>query len=543
MTETRDTTRQAAELAALRRMLVASRGCFSLSFAVCDDRGLRNELVRRLCEEFPGITPVTLDPGTPDVYRVVRDRLIGTRPDAVFLLDLEASVPFQAEDYPTLQALNSSRELWEPLCCPVVFWLAAYAAALVAAKAPDFWRYRSHQFEFVPEPKALSEAISEPISGIEMVDALPFEEKRFRIAELEKRLRESGQDPSREILPHVLDWITELARLYWHSNRFEEAEEWLRRALQWAEKSYGSSAPRTAVALNNLATLLHTTNRPHEAEPLIRRALEIDERSFGPEHPNVALRLHNLAMLLKNTNRLQEAEPLMRRALEIDEQSDGPEHPDVARDLSNLAKLLHATNRLQEAEPLIRRALEIDERSFGPEHPNVAIRLNNLAMLLQDTSRLQEAEPLMRRALAIDEQSYGPEHPDVAIRLTNLGHLLQATNRLTEAEPLMRRALAIDEQSHGPEHPAVARDLNNLANLLAITNRLPEAEPLSRRHLTILLHFTRRTGHPHPHLNKALANYKAILKQRGRSEAEIEADIRALQEQPGESGSNRKSSS
>ena len=378
MTETRDTTRQAAELAALRRVLVASRGCFSLSFAVCDDRGLRNELVRRLCEEFPGITTVALDPGTPDVYRVVRDRLIGTQPEAVFVLDLEASVPFQAEDYPTLRALNSSRELWEPLCCPVVFWLAAYAAALVAGKAPDLWRYRSHQFEFVSEPKALSEAIAEPIPGIEMVDALPFEEKRFRIAELEKRLQETGQDPSSEILPHVLNWISELALLYQHSNRSGEAEEWLRRALQRAESTYGSSSPRTAKAFNDLANLLNTTNR------------------------------------------------------------------------------------------------------------------------------FEQAEPLIRRALAIDEQSYGPEHPEVA------------------------------------------RDLNNLALLLQDTNRLQEAEPLSRRHLDILLHFTRRTGYPHPLLDAALANYKAILERLGRSEAEVEADIRALQEkpgesEPGESGSNRNS--
>jgi tetratricopeptide (TPR) repeat protein len=481
MTETRDTTRQAAELAALRRMLVASRGCFSLSFAVCDDRGLRNGLVRRLCEEFPGITTVALDPGTPDVYRVVRDRLIGTQPEAVFVLDLEASIPFQAEDYPTLRALNSSRELWEPLRCPVVFWLAAYAAALVAGKVPDFWRYRSHQFEFVPEPKALTEAISEPIPGIEMVETLPFEEKRFRIAELEKRLQEAGQDPSSEILPHALNWIAELARLYWHSNRFGEAEQWLRRALERAEKSYGSSAPRTAIVLNNLAQLLLTTNRLQEAEPLMRRALAIDEQSFGPEHPNVAIRLNNLASLLVDTNRLQEAEPLMRRALAIDEQCYGPKHPYVARDLSNLTHLLHTTNRLEEAEPLIRRALAIDKQCFGPEHPNVAIRLANLAYLLQATNRLQDAEPLMRQALAIDEQSFGPEHPNVALRLNHLATLLQDTNRLQEAEALMRRALEIDERIHGPEHPAVARNLNNLANLLAITNRPSEAEALSRR--------------------------------------------------------------
>ncbi|MBA2592576.1 MAG: tetratricopeptide repeat protein [Gammaproteobacteria bacterium] len=501
MTETRDTTRQAAELAALRRMLVASRGCFSLSFAVCDDRGLRNELVRRLCEDFPGISTVALDPGTPDVYRVVRDRLLGTQPEAVFVLDLEASVPFQAEDYPTLRALNSSRELWEPLSCPVVFWLASYAAALVAGQAPDFWRYRSHQFEFVADPKPLSEAISDLSVEFDLEDALPFEEKLFRIAELEERLQEAGREPSNEILPHALKWVYELAHLYRHSNRFGEAEEWLRRALQWAEKSYGSSAPRTAIALNNLAQLLKATNRLQEAEPLIRRALAIDEQSFGPEHP------------------------------------------DVARDLNNLATVLHITNRLEEAEPLIRRALEIAEERHGPEHPNVATCLNNLASLLQVTNRLQDAEPMSRRALAIDERSHGPEHPNVARDLNNLASLLVTTSRLQEAEPLIRRALAIDEQSFGPEHPDVARDLNNLASLLGITNRLLEAESLSRRSLAMLLDVTRRTGHPHPNLDAALANYKAILKQRGRSDAEIEADIRALQERPEESASNRNSSS
>ena len=92
--------------------------------------------------------------------------------------------------------------------------------------------------------------------------------------------------------------------------------------------------------LNNLAQLLQDTNRLEEAEPLMRRALAIDEKSYGPEHPNVAIRLNNLAQLLQATNRLEEAEPLMRRALAIDEKSYGPEHPDVARDLNNLAQLL-----------------------------------------------------------------------------------------------------------------------------------------------------------------------------------------------------------
>ena len=333
--------------------------------------------------------------------------------------------------------------------------------------------------------------------------------------------------------PAVAVALNNLALLLQATNRLQEAEPLMRRTLAIDEQSYGPEHPSVARDLNNLALLLQETNRLQEAESLMRRALEIDEQSYGPEHPAVARDLNNLAQLLKATNRLQEAEPLMRRALAIDEQSYGPEHPSVARDLNNLALLLQDTNRLQEAERLMRRALGIDEQSYGPEHPDVAIDLNNLAVLLQHTNRLEAAESFMRRALEIDEQSYGPEHPDVAIDLNNLAVLLQGTDRLQEAEPLLRRALAIDEQSYGPEHPDVARDLNNLAQLLKAADRPQEAEPLSRRMFAILLNFTCRTGHEHPKLQQATRSYAAILKGLGRSEAEIEVEIRALQEQYG----------
>jgi tetratricopeptide (TPR) repeat protein len=328
--------------------------------------------------------------------------------------------------------------------------------------------------------------------------------------------------------PNVAIRLNNLAQLLQATNRLGEAEPLMRRALSIVERSSGADHPNVGISLNNLAALLQATNRLGEAEPLMRRALAIDERSFGADHPNVATYLNNLAQLLQDTNRLGEAEPLMRRALAIDERSFGADHPEVAIDLNNLAQLLNDTNRLEEAEPLMRRALAIDERSFGADHPKVAIRLNNLATLLQATNRLAEAEPLMRRALAIEERSFGTDHPHVATDLNNLAQLLQATNRRAEAEPLMRRAMGIDEQSFGTDHPNVGIDLNNLAQLLQATNRLAEAEPLSRRHLLIFLGFTGRTGHEHPHLRAALANYTAMLKALGRSDADIQVELAKL---------------
>jgi tetratricopeptide (TPR) repeat protein len=511
----RESSRQAADFAALRRMLAVSQGCFSLSFAVCNDRILRNELVGRLRQEFPGLMVVELPTGTADVYQSVCDRLPEKSPGGIFVLDLEASIPFEARTYPTLKALNSSRELWERLNFPVVFWLADYAAALLATHAPDFWRYRSHQFEFVSDRTRPGEFRAEAFLGFEMVDALPFEEKRFRAAELEERLREAGDPPSVNLLPHALVWTYELAHLYRHLGRFDLAREVLERAVAWSESAYGPNDRQTATALNNLAQLLHETNKVAEAEPLMRQALAIDEGSLGDTDPKVATDLSNLSQLLRATNRPAEAEPLQRRALAIDEGSLGNDHPKVATDLNNLALLLQETDRPAEAEPLLRQALAIDEGHLGKEHPGVADSLNNLATLLQATNRPAEAEPLLRRALELRERYFGPNHPKVAVVLNNLALLLQATNRLAEAESLLRRALAIDERNYGGEHPDVANDLNNLALLLQDTNHLEDAEALLRRSLEIYFNDSGQSGYTHPRLQTGIGNYVSLLTKMG----------------------------
>ncbi len=295
----------------------------------------------------------------------------------------------------------------------------------------------------------------------------------------------------------------------------EDKRHNLEDALRWVDAAFAGDPQdiRSWPTLDPLA--------PH-ARAVVRHA-----DAAGMAEPTA--RLMNQIAVLLNTKALHaEAEPLMRRALAIDEKAFGTEHPDVASRLNNLAQLLQDTNRLGEAEPLMRRALAIDDKAFGADHPKVAIRLNNLASLLQATNRLAEAESLMRRALAIDDKAFGADHPKVAIRLNNLAQLLQDTNRLPEAEPLMRRALAIDEKAFGADHPNVARDLNNLAQLLKATNRLPEAERLMRRHVVILIDFTRRTGHKHPHLQASLANYAALLEAMGKTDAEVRAVIESL---------------
>ena len=183
-----------------------------------------------------------------------------------------------------------------------------------------------------------------------------------------------------------------------------------------------------------------------------------------------------------------------------------------------IAAVLEELARWKESEEQQRRALA--EATALANAKIVAVVSNDLAALLLNTNRLGEAEPLMRRALEINESAFGNQHPTVAICLNNLAALLLNTNRLGDAEPLMRRALEIDEAAFGNQHPTVAISLNNLATLLHATNRLKEAEPLMRRSLDILGSFGRQTGHEHPQLQSAKANYQALQRAIGPDESD-----------------------
>ena len=301
--DARDTERQAADLAAFRGMMRASRGTFSLSFGVCDHRPLRDSLVSRLQAEFPGILTVTLTAEASDAFAAVIEALPSSPPSAVFILDIETGIPSDlTAPQPLLRSLNSSREQWERLGCPVVFWLAEYAIARLTICAPDFWRYRSHQFEFVSDGIPLDAAMMEPFQDHAVIAALPYEEKQFRIAELERRLQEAGDSPSAALLPHALGWSFELAALLQHANRFAEAEQCLRGVLKWTENPQSVVHGAMSDALNHLASLFYSTNRLARAEPLMRRHVIIFLRftiASGHPHPHLIPALNNYARLLQ----------------------------------------------------------------------------------------------------------------------------------------------------------------------------------------------------------------------------------------------------
>ena len=295
----------------------------------------------------------------------------------------------------------------------------------------------------------------------------------------------------------------DMARIFTRRGVAEQAASYLREAVPLAGDGVSRSIARIV------------TNAPSAPDYLtkIEEMIEAWEMHRSGEFEAFAHRLAEMGKGLTLQTFSETRLAFLRDTLE----SMGNSEERIMQRL-RIAAVLEELARWKESEEQQRRALA--EATALANAKIVAVVSNDLAALLLNTNRLGEAEPLMRRALEINESAFGNQHPTVAICLNNLAALLLNTNRLGDAEPLMRRALEIDEAAFGNQHPTVAISLNNLATLLHATNRLKEAEPLMRRSLDILGSFGRQTGHEHPQLQSAKANYQALQRAIGPDESD-----------------------
>jgi hypothetical protein len=106
------------------------------------------------------------------------------------------------------------------------------------------------------------------------------------------------------------------------SGGFREARESLTRELRKAgcdvmEQADFHLEPANPTLLGKLRAYLETkaTNRGQEGEPLVRRALAIVEASLGPDHPRTGHIGANLADVLGRIGQVAETRERFRRAL------------------------------------------------------------------------------------------------------------------------------------------------------------------------------------------------------------------------------------
>jgi Tfp pilus assembly protein PilF len=389
---------QSAELAALRRMLVASEGIFSFSVAICNSPSARNYLISKLREEFPSITVVEVNKEVTDILDFVRKAVTSKSHAGIFVIGIEKLLPSDRKEHKVLRALNVTREAWQSnFSCPIVFWLPEYAATLLSIHARDFWSWLSHTFEFVSEQATAMAGMLDTYAGDTMsAGRLDADQKRFRIAELERRIEDTGEPIKPELVQHVLTWLNELAYIYRIIGDLDKAEEDALKSLYIAEKF--SIQAEMANAYGNLGLIYRRHGDLDKAEQMQKKALEIKEKLglLG----GMANQYGNLGVIYRTRGDLDKAEQMHTKALEIDEKLGLLEG--LASDYGNLGLIYQTRGDLDKAEHMLTKALEIHEKLGSLE--GMANDYGNLGLIYQTRGDLGKAEHMLTKALEFFEK-------------------------------------------------------------------------------------------------------------------------------------------
>ncbi len=290
----------------------------------------------------------------------------------------------------------------------------------------------------------------------------------------------------------LVEPLNNLARAERALANYAAAEASYKRAIDILDAQ--ADVANSGILNDNLAVLYGHMGRLDDAEPRHRRAIQLLEQALGREHREVGQAAANFGVFLNEAGRLDEAEPLLRRGLAIAEAQLPQDPVSIAIITDNLAGLMRQTGRNDEAMQNLRRALALFEKSLPPDHPTLATVHNNLGRLLIDIGRPAEAEAALRRALEIDEGLYGAEHVNTAVPAANLGEAYAALDQREKARGLLKRALTILERQFGESHAKLVDTLVALGALELANSHPSEALGYFERAVAITLAFRSRSG-------------------------------------------------
>ncbi len=156
---------------------------------------------------------------------------------------------------------------------------------------------------------------------------------------------EEGHDES-EGSRETATICNDLATLFWDSGDSAGAERLYRRALAIGESLYGTESSQPTLILSNLGALLTQLERFEEAEEVLRRELNINFVFASDSDSETIASMDNLGDVLEAKGDIIAMSEMRHRQLVALERTAGPDSEEVLRVMRNLAVQLRDAGHL-----------------------------------------------------------------------------------------------------------------------------------------------------------------------------------------------------
>lgn len=279
--------------------------------------------------------------------------------------------------------------------------------------------------------------------------------------------------------------LNQLVEALFADNRFVEAMEHCKRALELLGGNIHTPTPEMLRTRNNLAALHVARGEYYLATRLLKLNAQMMKGEGRAHDLAVSTTLNNLSEVFRLQGQLDEAWHQAVKALWARRRAVGRKHPLVAQSWSNLATIRFDAGRFKAAESLFKRALAI-RQAHSETHPALhAATLRSLAEVVLATGRSYEAETIYRNAADIYEKAFGPSDPQLALTLTFLGRLHIECGQHGSAQQVLSRAVEIQNTRGNVRDAAIALTFNTFGNLHAARNNFEQAEAYYARSLEV----------------------------------------------------------
>lgn len=324
---------------------------------------------------------------------------------------------------------------------------------------------------FKPEDRDRIHHIVRKTVGFSALNSLTFERLRSWVIEQMEAETEKVREPARR--GKVLH---SLSVLYQGQGKYDKAEEFHVKCLDFHREVFGERFPATITVLGALAVLYQSQGKYDLAAPLYERCLELHKEVLGLDHPSTLWCMGSLASLYDSTGKYEQAEPLYTAAFQRQQETLGGKNPNTMWLMNSLAILYDRLEKYDLAEPLYKQCLESRKELLGFRHPDTLESMNCLATLFVRQQRYAEAELMANECYKLHQEVLGSKHPNTLRAMSNLAILYFGCDKYELAEPLYAECLAMQREVMGERHPYTLWLLGSLGSVYDRQGKLVEAE-------------------------------------------------------------------